>query len=437
MQSDLLQQAIVDATALKEAAIKSAENTLIEKYSHEFQQTVEKLLEQEAAAVPTPELPPDAALTGAPTAPPDAAAAPDATSALDMSAAGEEKTDGGKALDNVAVSFLDGDEDEKIIINFDQIKKTMNEMFDLDEEILSERDIASVGETIMQDALAPGAPVEAGQNELEEELELEEGWMEENDADPAAMQPDIEEGLEELALEEDVLELEEEILQEMAPEEAQKQLEIHNAQRASLESVSEDIEITEEELAELAESLKVDLNIESQGRGYMGSTTTTKREQRNVELAAARDDKVTEAREEEAEKMEDLMKENASLKSTNEKIFSTLETLKEQLQKVNLSNAKLLYTNKALGNISLNERQKNQIVESISKADSVLAAKTIYETLQNAVEGTKVEKQAPQSLREALNRAATPFVTKKSPANSINDVMAERLKALAGIKSTK
>jgi hypothetical protein len=104
------------------------------------------------------------------------------------------------------------------------------------------------------------------------------------------------------------------------------------------------------------------------------------------------------------------------------------------MEAINLSNAKLLYTNKALGNISLNERQKQNIVESISKADSVLAAKTIYQTLQNAVDTVAKEKEAPQSLREALNRAPSPFAVKKSSANSINDLMAERMKALAGIK---
>ena len=166
----------------------------------------------------------------------------------------------------------------------------------------------------------------------------------------------------------------------------------------------------------------------------MGSTVTQKREQRNVELAAARDAKAAEAREEELEKMKDLIQENENLKSLTEELTEALTGLKEQLENMNLVNAKLLYTNKALGNISLNERQKNQIVESISKADSVLAAKTIYETVQNAVENTTKEPEAPQSLRETLNRAATPFVVKKSANNSVNDLMAARMKALAGIK---
>ena len=44
--SELLEQAIVDAEALKEAALKNAEQAVIEKYSSEVKNTVEKLLEQ-------------------------------------------------------------------------------------------------------------------------------------------------------------------------------------------------------------------------------------------------------------------------------------------------------------------------------------------------------------------------------------------------------
>ncbi len=146
-------------------------------------------------------------------------------------------------------------------------------------------------------------------------------------------------------------------------------------------TMEEEIELTEEELQELAEELRVDLKVGNLSDGYMGSTETQKREQRTVELAAARDEKAAEERAAELEKMKDLMQENKKLQALYGNTTKTLSALKEQLEKMNLVNAKLLYTNKALGNTSLNERQKNQIVESISKADSVLAAKTIYETI--------------------------------------------------------
>jgi hypothetical protein len=202
-------------------------------------------------------------------------------------------------------------------------------------------------------------------------------------------------------------------------------------------TMEEEIELTEEELQELAEELRVDLKVGNLSDGYMGSTETQKREQRAVELAAARDNKAAEEREAELEKMKDLMQENKRLNALYKETVKTLSVLKEQFEKMNLINAKLLYTNKALGNISLNERQKNQIVESISKADSVLAAKTIYEMVQNAVENNIKEKEAPQSLRETLNRAPSPYAVKKTASNSLNDLMADRMKALAGIKAKK
>ena len=45
--SSLLEQAIVDAKALKDAAIKNAENLVIEKYSEQIKQAVDVFLEQE------------------------------------------------------------------------------------------------------------------------------------------------------------------------------------------------------------------------------------------------------------------------------------------------------------------------------------------------------------------------------------------------------
>ena len=45
--SSLLEQAIIDAGALREAAVKSAEQSIIEKYAPEVKKAVKSLLEQE------------------------------------------------------------------------------------------------------------------------------------------------------------------------------------------------------------------------------------------------------------------------------------------------------------------------------------------------------------------------------------------------------
>ena len=49
--SNMLDQAIIDAEALKEAAIKNAEAAIVEKYSDDIKQAVNQLLEQ----APNPE----------------------------------------------------------------------------------------------------------------------------------------------------------------------------------------------------------------------------------------------------------------------------------------------------------------------------------------------------------------------------------------------
>ena len=45
--SSLLKEAIIDAKALRESALKNAETSVIEKYSEEVKATLEQLLEQE------------------------------------------------------------------------------------------------------------------------------------------------------------------------------------------------------------------------------------------------------------------------------------------------------------------------------------------------------------------------------------------------------
>lgn len=48
--SSMLEQAIVDAQALREAALKNAEQALIEKFAPQIKDAVESLLEESASA---------------------------------------------------------------------------------------------------------------------------------------------------------------------------------------------------------------------------------------------------------------------------------------------------------------------------------------------------------------------------------------------------
>jgi hypothetical protein len=124
-----------------------------------------------------------------------------------------------------------------------------------------------------------------------------------------------------------------------------------------------------------------------------------------------------------------LIKEKEDLKAKAGKFRSKVEELAETLTDVNLTNAKLLYENKVLKSVSLNERQKNKVVEAISRAGSVEETKTIYETLVNSV-GTSNDKR-PESLNEVVSQKRTVFVNRRQEATHPEK---NRWQALAGIK---
>ena len=102
------------------------------------------------------------------------------------------------------------------------------------------------------------------------------------------------------------------------------------------------------------------------------------------------------------------------------------------MEEVNLSNAKLLYQNRVLNSASLNERQKDRIVETISNAKTVEEAKIIYETLQSAV-GPNSSKSKPKSLNEVVTKRSSAFMPRKEEKR-VDPFMA-RMKTLAGIKN--
>ena len=91
----------------------------------------------------------------------------------------------------------------------------------------------------------------------------------------------------------------------------------------------------------------------------------------------------------------------------------------------------MLYTNRVLRNTSLNERQKERIVEAISRAGSVTEARTIFDTLQSTVEAKP--KNSPKSLNEAITRRSSVIRASRHESTD-SDPFSDRMKRLAGIK---
>jgi hypothetical protein len=252
--------------------------------------------------------------------------------------------------------------------------------------------------------------------------------VEEGD-EPIMVRLDLEALERALSEEEEPVEESHEDLADTLEEEIEEALETEGEEA----DLDEEIELDEEILDAIAEELKVDLGIPDQGLGGRSTPTDRNLEGQKVTLAALKDDELAEEHDAIQKAREETgmyVNQVNELKQDNSNLQKTILHLKQRLEEVNLSNARLLYTNRVLNSPSLNERQKTRIVESISNADSVEEAKVIYETLQSAV-GDKT-KSSPQSLREAVERPSSTLPRRRE--NNTQNPHFSRMRALAGIK---
>jgi predicted nuclease with TOPRIM domain len=193
----------------------------------------------------------------------------------------------------------------------------------------------------------------------------------------------------------------------------------------------DDIVLDEEAIAALVEELVVDIS--PQKSGWAGTPESQMKHYEEMELARLAGEEARAQQEELQKAVEDLKERNERLGESNKALKETVAKLKNAFDEMSTSNAKLLYTNRILSSPSLNERQKESIVEAISKAGSVNEAKVIYETLQSTG-GTPSKKAMPKSLSEAIKRSSTTILPRRQPEQTA-DTAIDRLQILAGIKN--
>jgi len=113
--------------------------------------------------------------------------------------------------------------------------------------------------------------------------------------------------------------------------------------------------------------------------------------------------------------------------------YATVETLRNELNEINLLNAKLLYTNKIFKSKNLTEHNKVKVLTSFDKAETVKEAKLIYETLKDGLTEKKVKKTVNESISMASKSIGVG--PKKVDAKPIveSNIMVDRFKKLAGI----
>lgn len=369
--SSLLEQAIIDAKVLKESARKNAEAAILEMYKDEIKANMQTLLEEEDPLAATPD---PLAAGGADPLAGAGAAAP--TTPVDLGGGAQVSPQLKKTIEKLPASYLQEDSKKEIEIDLDSL---VDRVTKLEEEVDPNGVLAAVAEA-KESEPAEGKVDEAYDVEEEELKEVEEPEADEDS-----------EGKEEV---------EEQITLDMKPVKLGG-LQMNQAKIDEEEAVAMALEAQKEDLEEELDEKELQIS----------------KLEEDLDAAIAR-----------LQETKDKLKRSVQL---NKELKEGVEYLSTKMNEINLINARLLYTNKTLGNPSLNERQKQQIAEAVSRASTVNEAKVIFESVTRTAGLLTERKAGPQSLNEAIQRAPSPFIPRKEQTS--RDPGAERWKKLAGI----
>jgi len=128
-----------------------------------------------------------------------------------------------------------------------------------------------------------------------------------------------------------------------------------------------------------------------------------------------------------AEAFRSERRKNRALDEKLKKYRSAVNTLREQLEDLNLFNAKLLYVNKLLQNKNLNESEKKSVIKALDEANSLREAKSLYKSLtETFTHGGK------KTLAESRNRGSSSRTTTSS-ASKAGAPELDRWSRLAGL----
>jgi hypothetical protein len=182
--STMLEQAIVDASALREAAIQNAEQAVVAKFSTQIKETVETLLEQDEmgleAPAPEGEVP-------KPAEPPIAAAEESYGKDEEAPKDKDDESVIGKQLDDITgKAYAFGDSTEK-----SQFALGEDELIEIDLEQIVAEGVVDVDEQALQEVVEESEMIELDDEELEQleekitfDHEIERtGWMSGPDRD--------------------------------------------------------------------------------------------------------------------------------------------------------------------------------------------------------------------------------------------------------------
>ena len=214
-------------------------------------------------------------------------------------------------------------------------------------------------------------------------------------------------------------------------EEAEEDIE--DAEEGKEEEEDEEKEVSELSMDELEELIR---DIVSQETGNAGA------EEEETELEDNFEDELPDTADDEVnldeilsellgeEEMNEVKKDKEKMEEELQLALETVNTLRNELQEVNLLNAKLLYVNKIFKAKNLTESQKLKVVKTFDKATSAKEAKLVFESLSETFASNPEKRQIKESLgfaSKAAGVAAKPVIVE-------GDNFIARMQKLANIK---
>ena len=168
----------------------------------------------------------------------------------------------------------------------------------------------------------------------------------------------------------------------------------------------------------------------------------TEEEEEEMEESIVNEEKEEKEEDEKEEKVDEKIEDekvDESLQSELNEAMSTVQYLRDQLNEVNLLNAKLLYTNKLFNQFNLDQKQKLKVVETFDLAKSIREVKLSYTILSESYSlGGSVVKKINTTAKTITEGLASKPVASTAPAKELivenSNVMASRFQKLAGIK---
>lgn len=183
----------------------------------------------------------------------------------------------------------------------------------------------------------------------------------------------------------------------------------------------------EEEVTADEEEVSDDMELEAILRELDKKEEGKMEEKKDVDEAK----KVDEKKEmDEKKDMDEAKKEVEEAKKEVEEAVKVIKALKNELNEVNLLNAKLLYVNKIFKSKSLTESQKVKVINAFDRAESVKEVKNTYETLKESFNGA-AQKSA---IKESVGFASKSVIGATAGQPIVADDFVARMQKLAGIK---